>query len=357
MRSLYLVRHGKPQYPDEHSYCVGQTDFSLSMLGHLQAVLLNEELSDKISRIYCSPLLRAVETAGHMAPELPHIIVSDLSERNLGEWDGLSFDKIRQRWPDIYKARENNPDHPIPGAETPAASGFRFSQAVHKILCASEGDIAVVAHTDVISSYIYALHSGMYSRQRFRLPCGSYYHLEVNERNNISFSDPSYILPHPELNDRLCLRLRHAVSLPRHVQAHSDAVTELACCLCNMLESNGYIFDQKLVRSGALLHDIARLQRNHTKTGGELFLQLGYPEISQIISQHHGLLETRLNEAAIVFLADKLIQETQRVTIEKRFADSMSKCKSPEACKAHEQQLEQARKLQDMIQSLCHITL
>ena len=162
MRSLYLVRHGKPQYPDEHSYCVGQTDFSLSMLGHLQAVLLNEELSDKISRIYCSPLLRAVETAGHMAPELPHIIVSDLSERNLGEWDGLSFDKIRQRWPDIYKARENNPDHPIPGAETPAASGFRFSQAVHKILCASEGDIAVVAHTDVISSYIYALHSGMW---------------------------------------------------------------------------------------------------------------------------------------------------------------------------------------------------
>ena len=187
MRSLYLVRHGKPQYPDEHSYCVGQTDFSLSMLGHLQAVLLNEELSDKISGVYCSPLLRAVETAGHMAPELPHIIVSDLSERNLGEWDGLSFDEIRQRWPDIYKARGNNPDHPIPGAETPAASGFRFSQAVHKILCASEGDIAVVTHTDVISSYLHALHSDMYSRQRFRLPCGSYYHLEVNEKNNISF--------------------------------------------------------------------------------------------------------------------------------------------------------------------------
>ena len=70
MRSLYLVRHGKPQYPDEHSYCVGQTDFSLSMLGHLQAVLLNEELSDKISRIYCSPLLRAVETAGHTASSI-----------------------------------------------------------------------------------------------------------------------------------------------------------------------------------------------------------------------------------------------------------------------------------------------
>ena len=29
MRNLYLVRHGKPQYPDEHSYCVGQTDLSI----------------------------------------------------------------------------------------------------------------------------------------------------------------------------------------------------------------------------------------------------------------------------------------------------------------------------------------
>ena len=77
----------------------------------------------------------------------------------------------------------------------------------------------------------------------------------------------------------------------------------------------------------------------------------------QIISQHHGLLEATLDEAAIVFLADKLIQETQRVTIEKRFADSMSKCKSPEAMKSHERQLKQARALQDMIQSICYITL
>ena len=48
MRNLYLIRHGKPQYPDEHSYCIGQTDFSLSMLGHLQSVLPHGELDDKI---------------------------------------------------------------------------------------------------------------------------------------------------------------------------------------------------------------------------------------------------------------------------------------------------------------------
>ena len=156
MRDLYLIRHGKPQYPDEHSYCIGQTDLPLSMLGHLQAVLLHEELSDKISAIYCSPLSRAVDTASHIAPALPHLTVSELSERNLGSWDGLSFDKIRQKWPAIYEARGKNPECPIPGAETPLESGTRFSQAISRILHSSDSNIAVVAHTDVISFYLWS---------------------------------------------------------------------------------------------------------------------------------------------------------------------------------------------------------
>ena len=63
------------------------------------------------------------------------------------------FDEIRKRWPDIYEARGMNPDYPIPGAETPLHL-VTLSQAIHKILRSSEGDIAVVAHTDVIS-FIY----------------------------------------------------------------------------------------------------------------------------------------------------------------------------------------------------------
>ena len=93
MRNLYLIRHGKPQYPDEHSYCIGQTDFSLSMLGHLQSVLLHGELDDKITAVYCSPLSRAMETAAHITPDLPHITISDLTERNLE--NGMVFHLMR----------------------------------------------------------------------------------------------------------------------------------------------------------------------------------------------------------------------------------------------------------------------
>lgn len=357
MSDLYLIRHGKPQYPDERSYCIGQADLPLSMLGRLQSVLLSEILCDKISSVFCSPLLRAIETAEFIAPSLPHITIPDLTERNLGEWDGLSFDDIRQKWPAIYEARGRNPDYPIPGAETPAESGKRFSQALCKILRNTDDNIAVIAHTDVISSYLNILYSEKYDRQQFRLPCGSYYHLKVDENRRISPADSKHITPHPELNDEACIKLRNSVVLPKHVQAHSDAVTELACSLGRELENHGYHFDQRLIRTGALLHDIARLQKHHTKTGGDLFAQLGYTEVSQIISQHHGLKEVKLNEAAIVFLADKLIKETQRVSIEKRFSDNLHKCKDSEALKSHERQLKQALTLQKMVENICHIKL
>ncbi len=144
---------------------------------------------------------------------------------------------------------------------------------------------------------------------------------------------------------------------PPHVQVHSDAVTELICHLCDELESHGYLFDQQLIRSGALLHDIARLQKHHTKTGGDLFLQLGYPEIAQIISQHHGLKKTKLDEAAIVFSGRQAGRRNRTCINRKRFADNLHKCKTPEALKSHERQLKQAFKLQDMIESICHITL
>ena len=90
MRNLYLIRHGKPQYPDEHSYCIGQTDFSLSMLGHLQSVLLHGELDDKITAVYCSPLSRAMETATHITPDLPHITIFRFNRTKSGRM-GWSF--------------------------------------------------------------------------------------------------------------------------------------------------------------------------------------------------------------------------------------------------------------------------
>ena len=64
MRNLYLVRHGKPEFPGQHKCCIGWTDLELSGEGRGQIEALKEEFArEEIEKIYTSPLKRCVESA------------------------------------------------------------------------------------------------------------------------------------------------------------------------------------------------------------------------------------------------------------------------------------------------------
>ena len=64
---------------------------------------------------------------------------------------------------------------------------------------------------------------------------------------------------------------------------------------------------------------------------------LGYPEIAAMISTHHDLSvkkKTEITEAAVLYLADKLIQEDREVSLEERFSNSEKKVRNLEAREA-----------------------
>lgn len=171
MRRVYLIRHGKP---DTHQrICLGQTDVPLGPLGRMQAGLLGEELGAKVSRVFSSPLVRSRETAqalGH-----PVTVLDDLKELSAGDWDGLSFEEIARCWPELYAARGDDPNLPIPGAEDAALGQRRFVSAVMDALARSEGDIAISAHISVIQLFLcHVLGISPYEARQFRIPCGSY---------------------------------------------------------------------------------------------------------------------------------------------------------------------------------------
>lgn len=46
MRTIYLIRHGKPEFPDERKYCIGRTDLPLSEEGRTQIRALGETFAD-----------------------------------------------------------------------------------------------------------------------------------------------------------------------------------------------------------------------------------------------------------------------------------------------------------------------
>ena len=102
MRTIYLIRHGKPEFPDERKYCIGRTDLPLSEEGRTQIRALGETFAGRrIEKIYTSPLKRCRESAAILQEvidrSIPIEVVDGLAEIDMGEWDGHSFDEIREQ--------------------------------------------------------------------------------------------------------------------------------------------------------------------------------------------------------------------------------------------------------------------
>ena len=338
MRSVYLIRHGHPDFPIASRICLGQTDTALGPLGQLQGVLLARAFAQTaLTAVYTSPLRRAYDTA-HYLSDKP-IVKKDLAEQATGLWDGLSFAEIAERWPEEYAKRGEDPTRTMPGGEDLKHACARFSAAVAEILQDSAGDIAIVAHKGVIDVFLRALTGSAVSP---KLPYGGYWHLTA-EKDALSLTDPAPIQPYPELDRALCLTLLQEVA-PEPVIRHCEAVCTLALEIAAALPLS---LDTTLIAQAALLHDIARTHADHAQLGAIWLEKLGYPAVAEIIRQHHDLETPALGEASIVYIADKCLP------LAERFAASREKCQSKEALAAWEKRWQTTRILQETINTYC----
>ncbi len=184
MRKIYFIRHGLPQFPNNEGYCIGSADFPLSDEGRQQAEMLAQSLESESLTVFTSPLKRAYDTAKALSPD--PIIIDDLREMHAGDWDGLSFTEIRKRWPELFEARATDKDLELPNAEDRRLGGERFYKAVMQALGQCEGDIAIVAHTTVILSFICRITGDdKYRGYEWRQDYASYY--LVRQRDDSSF--------------------------------------------------------------------------------------------------------------------------------------------------------------------------
>ena len=80
--------------------------------------------------------------------------MTGLRELDYGQWDGLTFTEIRQRFPELYAARAQDKSLLPPGAEPPEQALARFADAMAEAARVSPGDFAVVAHGGVIELFL-----------------------------------------------------------------------------------------------------------------------------------------------------------------------------------------------------------
>ncbi len=99
-----MARHGASTYSLEKRFSgSGGVDVPLAPIGIEQAEALAQEVKIRgnVTHIVSSPILRTLQTA-HIVAEATGLSVSenaDFAECSFGDWDGLTFADVRERWP------------------------------------------------------------------------------------------------------------------------------------------------------------------------------------------------------------------------------------------------------------------
>ncbi len=152
MTRFWWVRHG----PTHEKAFVGWRDVPAD-LSDRQAIARLDAHLPKDALLISSDLLRAVTTADALATgrtRLPHNRA--LREFDFGLWDGMQFDDVAAREPELSRAFWETPgDVTAPGGESWSDVTARASRAVTDLTQRhAERDIVVVAHIGVIMTQI-----------------------------------------------------------------------------------------------------------------------------------------------------------------------------------------------------------
>lgn len=336
MRAVYLIRHGEPAFTGNEPVCLGRLDLPLSDRGMAQAERLGNYFQSLPGLpVFTSPLLRCRQTASAIGGEAE--ACDGLIEVDMGQWTGLDFAEIRRRWPETYDLRGKAPaEIPPPGGESLIQCGDRALAAVQTLLAARPGeDLVIVAHSGV-NRMLYAAMMGLEAAAGLsvRQSYGGITQLLLDgERILTGMIDvrPEE-LPPPVPDETMCRKLFRQYGTPESVIEHGFAVARVAIELCRKLENQGVYLNKELVFAGATLHDLAKTESRHARTGAVWLTARGYASVGAVVGSHMKLEkedEARWSEKAVVFLADKLVRETSRVTLEDRFFSAPAPGKLP----------------------------
>ena len=150
MTRIILIRHGQSE-ANVLDYFAGHSDYPLSELGHRQAEKTAEFLdSTPIDRIFSSDLPRAFMTAEHIARRKGLSIETDCRLREIlaGDWEGVSFAEIREKFPNEYRTWFSDIGNGgCPGGESTAQLWARFVPAAEELAAENDGKtICITTH-------------------------------------------------------------------------------------------------------------------------------------------------------------------------------------------------------------------
>ena len=150
MTCIYLVRHGTTDW-NQGEIFRGRLDVKLNETGRAEARALAPYFQNvKLSGIFSSPLSRAKETAQAIADAKGLEVTPDSAfvDLDLGSWQGLSVQRVKEEYPDLYRLWIERPqDVTFPGGETLAQARVRAWEGFLRLFQQyEEKTILIVSH-------------------------------------------------------------------------------------------------------------------------------------------------------------------------------------------------------------------
>jgi CTP:molybdopterin cytidylyltransferase MocA len=128
-----------------------------------------------------------------------------------------------------------------------------------------------------------------------------------------------------------CEAILAARKVPEAIARHGQLVSRIARRIADRLNGAGLELDVALLGAAGLLHDLAKDPAkgvpDHARAGARALRRLGYPNVSRVVAAHTDIEFDggRVDEAAIVYLADKLVQGDCLVSIDERFRGALER--------------------------------
>ncbi len=145
---IYLIRHGQVAGFDQPRYN-GQSDVSLTDYGIEQYHALKDRLADAhLTACYTSDLSRCTIGADIICREYPFTPVSlpALRELNIGIWEGLTWQQIRETWPEGWRTRlADLVNYRAPEGENLLDVETRVMPVISDIIARHRGESVLVA--------------------------------------------------------------------------------------------------------------------------------------------------------------------------------------------------------------------
>lgn len=214
MTKVYLIRHGKTQWNLESRYQGANGDSPLLKDSYREIELLASSLQRiPFDHAYTSPLKRARVTAqallNHLNPEIPLTIDSRLKEFNLGKMEGMHFEDVAAKWPEVLKNFRHHPDK----YDESLVEGESFLEVIARFRAAIEeycrqypnGNILVISHGAALNAAINALigtplahlkdRGGLSNTSTTILTTNDDRHFELEKWNDTSYLHKSKVDP------------------------------------------------------------------------------------------------------------------------------------------------------------------